>query len=606
MASSVHAAFCALVATAYWTLLGFAIACRLLPRVLAAGSAPVIGWAVHNAVGLPVLTLLGLTSTTVGSVAALAAIGSLSFVLMRRDIGSPDRAATIPLWACLAAAALAVGPAAAIAPKIMADGVQLASPIFDHSKVAMIDAMARLGLPPANPFFGEFGVTGRLAYYYLWYYSAAQLEVSLGVSGWEADIGQTWFSAFSSLTLMMGLAVWLGARSSAAIWVVVMAAAGSLRTTLEMLMGDERYYALLSPPTGFAGWLFQSAWVPQHLTAASCVIVAMLLLSRYAYHRSFALLLTFLFVVVAGFESSTHIGGVTFAVAAVAAVPVLIMHVERNQRLRFAFGVSVAATLVACLAAPLLFDQIVSVGLREGGAPIVMHNFEVLGYAFQGDFGRILDFPAYWLVLLPIEFPAIYAAGLVALAAMLRAGPPRTETRYATVAIASLAAASFGVSWLLVSKVGDVNDLGLRAVLPGVMVLISCAAAGIAIRLERREFAVAAVAMAGLVLSLPETVDLISSNVVGRSPVASGREFAKTPDLWEAVRLHAGPRQRVGNNPLSLADMTPWPVNISWALSASRCSSRIFPAWCPTSRIAAPTSCSIQTAPFSMSATGGR
>jgi hypothetical protein len=43
----------------------------------------------------------------------------------------------------LVAAVLALVPAGAIAPKFAADAVQLADPIFDHSKVAMIDAMTR-------------------------------------------------------------------------------------------------------------------------------------------------------------------------------------------------------------------------------------------------------------------------------------------------------------------------------------------------------------------------------------------------------------------------------------------------------------------------------
>ncbi len=39
-----------------------------------------------------------------------------------------------------------------------------------------------------------------------------------GASGWEADIALTWFTAFASLALMMGLAVWLGGRRLAALW----------------------------------------------------------------------------------------------------------------------------------------------------------------------------------------------------------------------------------------------------------------------------------------------------------------------------------------------------------------------------------------------------
>jgi hypothetical protein len=36
------------------------------------------------------------------------------------------------------------------------------------------------------------------------------------------------------------------------------------------------------------------------------------------------------------------------------------------------------------------------------------------------------------------------------------------------------------------------------------------------------------------------------------------------------VRRHTGLAERLANNPLFLADMTPWPINISWALMANR------------------------------------
>src|SRR5208282_3973064 len=236
-----------------------------------------------------------------------------------------EAAATIPAWAFAAAAILALVPAVAILGKFSGDAVQLADPIFDHSKIAIIDAMARLGLPPVNPVFGEFGAPGRLAYYYLWHFSAAELALALGASGWEADIGLTWFTAFASLSLMMGLAVWLAKRTAAAIWVVVLAAAGSLWVTLDWIFRAGDLTPFLWPPVGMAGWLFQATWVPQHLMAASCAVTAMLLISRFAQRQSLALLLLLVLVVVAGFESSTFVGGVTFAIAALVAAPILLV-----------------------------------------------------------------------------------------------------------------------------------------------------------------------------------------------------------------------------------------------------------------------------------------
>ena len=38
------------------------------------------------------------------------------------------------------------------------------------------------------------------------------------------------------------------------------------------------------------------------------------------------------------------------------------------------------------------------------------------------------------------------------------------------------------------------------------------------------------------------------------------------------MRRYAASSERVGNNPLFLQDLTPWPANISWALLANRSS----------------------------------
>jgi hypothetical protein len=82
---------------------------------------------------------------------------------------------------------------------------------------------------------------------------------------------------------------------------------------------------------------------------------------------------------------------------------------------------------------------------------------------------------------------------------------------------------------------------------------------------------IAATAIGGLLLSLPDTARLIRSNVAG-TPHHGGDVFAQTPELWAAVRRYAPPNARVANNPLFLADLTPWPINMSWALLANRSS----------------------------------
>src|SRR5271155_2278015 len=311
MASPVNAVFCAALAAAFWSLVGYAIARHLLPRALSLGAAPVIGWAVFSAATLPIFILIGFSPIIVVGIGAVcAAIGGGS-LLMRPALSGDLPAPVAAAWAYIAAGILALAPAAAILPKYSADGVHLADPIFDHSKIAIIDAMTRQGVPPVDPVFGGFGGAGRLAYYYLWHFSAAELALPLGASGWEADIGLTWFTAFASLSLMMGLAVWLGERSGAAILVVVFAAGASLHVVLAWIFGSYDLEPYLASLMGFAGWLFQAAWAPQHLMSASCVVAAMLLIVQSARRPSLALLAALILIVAAGFESSAYIGGVT-------------------------------------------------------------------------------------------------------------------------------------------------------------------------------------------------------------------------------------------------------------------------------------------------------
>jgi hypothetical protein len=568
MASLVNAVLCAVVATAFWSLIGYALGRHVLPRPLALGAAPVLGWAVHSAATLPIFFLIGFSPAAVAAIALACAVVSGGALVWRplKDAGAA--APRVPTCTYAAAAALALPPAVALLPKFSGGAVHLADPIFDHSKIAIVDAMMRQGLPPVDPVFSGPGGAARLVYYYLWHFSAAQLALPLRITGWEADIGLTWFTAFASLSLMMGLAVWLSRSSAAALWVVVLAAATSLRATLGWAFGSSELVPFLNYPTGFAGWLFQAAWVPQHLMAASCVVVAMLLIARCAERASLLAVACLVLTITAGFQSSTYVGGVTFALAALAAAPVFLLKIERGCRLRFAGLMALSAVLVAGLIAPFVLDQLAMTAARHDAAPIVLRPFPVLGELFPEGLRRVLDLPAYWLIELPVEFPATILSGIVALGLLSRAALERSA-KLVLVGLICLTGAGLLVSWLLASTLGNNNDLGLRAVLPAAIALIVAAAAGIA-TLPRRSL-VGVFALAGLVLSLPDAAQMIRSNVAGRA-VPDGKIFAQAPELWAAVRRYAGATARVANNPLHLSDLTPWPVNISWALLANRSS----------------------------------
>jgi hypothetical protein len=303
--------------------------------------------------------------------------------------------------------------------------------------------------------------------------------------------------------------------------------------------------------------------------AASCTVAAMLLLAHYAQQPRVSTLLLLAVVVAAAFESSAFVGGITFAVAVILAAPFLVAAIETKQRLAAIIGLLACAVSTLLIAAPFLHDQLATV--RDHRGAITFGPFEVLGAMFPPALRRWLDLPAYWLILLPLEFPASFVAGVLALMALPRSAADETR-KTALQMLSALAAAGLLIPWLLTSTLGDNNDLALRAILPAAMVLIVAAAAGVLLVASRvMRAAIVASACGGFFLSLPGTVGLIAGNLRGNA-AADEAVFAQTPDLWSAVRRYASPNARIANNPLFLADLTPWPVNISWALLGDRSS----------------------------------
>jgi hypothetical protein len=572
MASPVNALVCALIATAFWGLLGYALGRRLVPHVLAIGAAPVIGWSVHSAVSLPIYLLFGFSHLLVAGIGTTCILVAGFSLSKSRSTNEIEPAPTIPMGAFAAAACVALLPAATILPKSAGGAVWLADATFDHAKIAIIDAMVRLGLPPVNPVFGGADGSSGLAYYYLWHFSAAEIALVTSISGWEADIGLTWFTAFASLSLMMGLAVWLAKRTAAAIWVVVLAMAGSLWATLYWIFRVQNFVPVLMPPIGMGGWLFQATWAPQHLMAASCVVTAMLLVTRYAVQQGPALVVTIALLVVAGFESSAFVGGIALAVAGLIAAPILLGEVYPQRRWRFVAGLAIAMLLVVCLIAPFVRDQLAALYARGGATPIVVSPYNVFGDQFPSSLRHVLDVPGYWFIILPIELPATFVAGVIALSAALSSVMPRCEKLVVKV-LACLAGAGLVVSWLFVSTLGENNDLGLRAILPAEVVLIVMTAAGMAgLQTGLWRTPIMAAALAGLAFSVPDFIQTMRDNIVSPRQPSEAKVFAEAPDLWAEVRRHAGAGARIANNPHFLADLTPWPVNISWALLANRSS----------------------------------
>ena len=564
MPSLLNVLLCGLAALAICFCVGLPLARSLVdgPRC-AWALAPALGWAAFSALALPILWAVGFSRA---HVTALCCVAVLVGVLASfRGPARLEHAPSVPVWAFTAAAVLAILPALGVWPKLDEGGLVLAEPLFDHSKIAIVDDIVRLGLPPGNPFFGE---AGALAYYYLWHFSAAVVAALVGANGWEADIALTWFTGLASLALMMGLAVQLGEQRLAAPLVVLLSLAASLWPLLELLFSDDFLYGALFQLPWPRGWIFQASWVPQHLASASCVVFAVLILSRLGGRRSWPLAPLLAVVVAAGFESSAWVGGVVFAAAALPFVVVLPRAAgDVRQRAVLLTQAAAAAALALALCSPFLRDEYIATAARQLGAWIALRPFAVLGPLVPDTVRRIADLPAYWSVLLVIEFPAIYFAGTGAMAGALanRSAPP--EQRLLVAGFIALAGASFGIPWLFASTIAN-NDLAWRGVLPGILVLTIFAAAGIA-RWMATASARATAAFLCVALGIPGGIEIAWDNASG-TRAQSAAALAETPEMWAAVRRHAAPEERVGNNPLFLDDSVRWPINISWALFADR------------------------------------
>lgn len=589
MASNFNVCASAIAVLLFWTLAGWPLTRRLLPANLALPFAPVAGWAMQSVVAVPIFYLLPFSRLNVALVALVLAAVSWSAPLF--DEAWEDRArarqggraeairssetdpraaplASVSPWGWLGALGIAAAIAAAILPKQLGDAVFLSNQIFDHAKIAIVDDIARLGVPPGNPFIANDGSGGKLAYYYLWHFSAAEVALLFGVTGWEADAAMTFLSAFTSLAAMMGLAVSCGGKRAASVWVVVIAATCSSRVIFETLFGLQTMEDWVPAPGGLGGWMFQSVWVPQHLIATSCVLMSVLLLSQPFSRRQPLLVVMLGLSIAAAFESSTWIGGIVFALASIVIVPMRVMRAERSRRLSLLGSLGAVLVLTLLFAWPFLSAQIAASAHRLSASPIAVMPFAVLGDHVPAALRTFLDIPAFWLILLPIELPGMYLAGLFVMKNMT-SGTDERSNAGVVGALTAVALTALLVSCLLASTLADNNDLAWRATLLASSVLIIFAAIGMASWIADRKWLAAGLGLFAIALGLPDCVREIHGNFVGDFQ-PEGRVFARAPAMWASVRKHLGVAERVASNPSAMASLTPWPVNISWSLLANR------------------------------------
>jgi hypothetical protein len=270
----------------------------------------------------------------------------------------------------------------------------------------------------------------------------------------------------------------------------------------------------------------------------------------------------------AAFESSTWVGGITYPPAVVVIGAILLIGIESKRRWRFVALTAAAAILAVAMSSMFIHDQFRAAMARGDSTPISFLPFEALDEPIPEAVRALLDLPAYWTVFLFVEFAAFYPSGFF-FAVKLLNEKLVPETRAIVISLCVLAAVSLGVGSVLISTMASNNDLAWRGVLPGVVVLITLTAAGLGryLYVMRARYAIATLAIVALGLT-GGARNIYSYLNVGSQ--ASAKSFLDSVQMWAAVQKHSALGERVANNPSFLADITPWPINISWALLANR------------------------------------
>jgi hypothetical protein len=519
---------------------GWRAAARFFPDLPRWGVAPLLGFAGQLAVAAWLLPVLGFGAGAV-MLAVLLPLGcGLALRGGKREGGAAGFG--VPVLAGL----LALVPLAGVMPKFRGGVPALSEPIFDHLKIAIVDAMLRSGVPPPNPFQSGPGAHGALAYYYGWHLAAAELARLAGLSGWGGDAALTGATACAALMLVGALATSLDRRSGLA--AVLLAVPASLWSVLALV----HRVLPLAPLGGLRGWLNQASWAPQHVMAACLVLVAALLLAALAEGPTILAAALLACCVAAGVGCSAWVGGVVAAAGLPASVLVLCWRLPPGQRGRFLAHAALGGAAGAILAAPVLVHELA--GAVRHGRAMALLPFPV----FRDGVNSVFDALAFPL-LLALAFPLPVLFGIPP---MLRLG--RLDARWA--ALGTVAVAGVAASWFLRSTIGN-DDLGWRAVLPALFVALPAAAMALRALWERAVWRVPIVTLIACAMAGSWHTFMDDCAGLVRPGAAA---FVAEAAMWARVRAATGQRDRVLNDPASDAGLTLWPANLGWALLSGR------------------------------------
>ena len=160
--------------------------------------------------------------------------------------------------------------------------------MFDQSyRVAFTDAVARTGVPPANPLYFA-GHASPMRYYYFWYVLCAVVVRIAGVTARQAFIASSVWAGFGLVAMIglylrhfFGLVRGLRRQTLVAVGLLLvtgadlMPAIGSLFAQ-KALNGEMEWWS----EDQISSWMDSLLWVPHHVASLLCCLLSFLLLWR--------------------------------------------------------------------------------------------------------------------------------------------------------------------------------------------------------------------------------------------------------------------------------------------------------------------------------------
>jgi len=591
-----HSLLATLVAAIWFTLPGILILRHLgfkqFPNLLVA---PALGLCTFGPFSLGITTLIGYSVTTL-----LGSWLTFQIILLWKTPPASNLEPFYPstvsstvllLFGTLLWALLTTLP---IYPAVYEQGLFVNTPIFDHAKVALVDAIARQGLLPINPYYAPNGEDILLIYYYTWHFLASQLKLLTFATGWQVEVAMNAFTAIATLSFLSALAMRITQKTQAGIWVILFAFMGLPIDLLPDLFGPRWQQWLTIPPGhGLELLWLQMMWVPQHVLSALGIVIILFLISR-ALHSTWQPRLGIIIGLsaAAAFGASTWVGGIALVLispALLLAALALRLPVSHYSSALKTLGLALGIAFLFSL--PLLISQASGPPLQESALPFGWNLLATTRLIDRDSLeGKLAHILLFWLQFLPLNLGIVYLIGLTALLA--RQFPfgnnlPLTETRFLHAFSLTAVIGYFLITQFLQSTFWN-NSFAWRAVLVPVMLLSIWAAVALTELLAgqqqhwrprsllvRFRAALLPITVMGLTLGGLSTLRVWHLPDPSYAPpppekLALHQGFLRQHRAWEKVRDYVAPNERVQVNPEGYADLTPWPATLPYSLFADR------------------------------------